>query len=115
MIGKTLFNFACVAYYFSSIIKAYQPAGLMKNLHLIFANMLETIEAMPASLDRAAAHGYAPALARHDWGFEFSDDHCKYSQGRLELARLRALQKRFDADGAIWNKHAPHGYRISSP
>lgn len=58
---------------------------------------------------------YVSLLKRHDWSYQYSDDYNAYSAGRDEAAHLAAMKARLgDKDGAIWNVHAPDGYRIGS-
>lgn len=86
----------------------------MTTLHPIFADMIRAFAAMPAVLLEEQRSVYEAALIKHDWQFEFSDDHAHYTVSSAKHKRLKVLQTEVDADGAIWNRHAPKGYRIST-
>jgi hypothetical protein len=78
-------------------------------LHPVFAGILADIQAQPEQIKRA---GYIAALRCHDWTFEYSDDGTVYRAGLASLRRLQALQEEIDADGAIWNREAPEGFKV---
>lgn len=55
---------------------------------------------------------YLNALKRHDWHYEYSDDHATYKRGLAERTALRQAQMQLDPLGTIWNEHCPADYRI---
>lgn len=54
---------------------------------------------------------YVSRLIRHDWDYAYSDDYNAFLRGQRERDALNALQSQVDPDYALWNKHAPEGYR----
>jgi len=76
--------------------------------NLATARAYSAAAAPPIDADRLA---YEAALRRHDWTFEYSDDHSVYTRGRQALIALRAQQARIDPAFVIWNSIAPAGYR----
>ena len=74
-------------------------------LHPVFAGILNGIVDQRQTL-------YIAALRGHDWAFEFSDDGAVYRAGRESLRRLEALRAEIDADGAVWNREAPEGFKV---
>jgi hypothetical protein len=56
------------------------------------------------------------ALARHDWFYEYSDDHRVWCQGRDALANIGTLMSKAKAEGfgdeagALYAKHRPANY-----
>lgn len=50
---------------------------------------------------------YRAALTKHDWFYEFSDDHATWGNGRNQEARLRLMAKTLDPDLTIWKQYAP--------
>lgn len=58
---------------------------------------------------------YRAALERHDWHFEFSDDHSVYERGRAERKSLDSMRNMIDRNGAIWNEYAPKDMQVSAP
>lgn len=57
---------------------------------------------MPTLLDT-----YTNLLHRHDWSYDWSDDHRAWTKGKAEREELLKLQPQVDPDFAIWNAHAP--------
>ncbi len=55
---------------------------------------------------------YAHALARHDWGYEYSEDHRVWKTGQAQRALLHKARLAHDPDGHLWNQHAPTGHKI---
>ena len=56
-------------------------------------------------------HAYVHALTRHDWHYEYSDDHAAWLRGNAERAALQQIQRQLDPDYTVWNAHAPEQYR----
>ena len=54
-----------------------------------------------------AIKSYVELLKSHDWGFEFRKDQALWEQGRNELSVLWFFRRALDADGVIWDTHAP--------
>ncbi len=55
---------------------------------------------------KAAVADYEAALKKHDWTYDYSDDHSVWKRGQAEQKRLEALQSRIDPTKEIWNKYA---------
>lgn len=54
---------------------------------------------------------YVSALLTHDWEHQFSDDNRVVQRGAAEHRELLRMQGEIDPDLALWNRHAPVGYR----
>lgn len=78
-------------------------------LHPVFAGMLRAAFGADAAATIRAAQrtAYVRALQAHDWGFEFSDDHSRYTAGKEALAQLKLAQREVDPDFSVWNQYAP--------
>lgn len=76
-------------------------------LHPVFAGILRDAASIPAQLRRAE---YVSRLLTMDWEFEHAASE-QWRIGRDELACLRRLQVEVDPTAALWNKHAPDGYK----
>lgn len=50
---------------------------------------------------------YVQALKRHDWQYEYSDDHQVWLRGRDAQNMLLLARQEFDPTWAIWNQHCP--------
>jgi hypothetical protein len=72
----------------------------MDNLHPTMAAAL-CLLAPPPEGERLTR--YRQLLRQHDWSHEHSDDFRAMQRGRMELARLRELQRELDPDFRIWN------------
>lgn len=48
---------------------------------------------------------YEADLKKHDWFYNFSDDHAVYKRGQAEQKRLEALREKLDPNREIWNKY----------
>lgn len=71
--------------------------------------LIDSLQITPdLSLRRAA---YVASLKRHDWWFEWSEDHRALIAGRRALEVLRHEQSVLDPDHSIWNQHAPGEFR----
>lgn len=55
---------------------------------------------------------YVSLLSRHDWFYQYSDDHQAWCAGRMSLARLNELQCALDPDYAIWNSKCPAEFLV---
>lgn len=55
---------------------------------------------------------YREKLKKHDWAFEYSDDHSVWQRGRQSLGELQQMQKRLDPDCKVWNSLAPSDYQV---
>lgn len=55
---------------------------------------------------------YVTALQRHDWHYDYSDDHNVWRKGREERLRLEDARRQHDRSGALWNQYAPEQYRV---
>lgn len=55
---------------------------------------------------------YKQQLSSHDWWYDRADDFTAWKRGSEQRAGLRALRKRLDADGEIWNAHAPDEFKV---
>jgi hypothetical protein len=57
-------------------------------------------------------------LKRHDWYFDYSDDHGVWVRGMSSVDRLRRIHAELVAEGlmaeanALWNKYAPDSMGI---
>lgn len=76
-------------------------------LHPVFAGILRDAAAIPAQLRRAE---YVSGLLAMDWGFEHAASE-QWRKGRDALVCLRRLQVEVDPTAALWNQHAPEGYK----
>lgn len=87
----------------------------MGQLHPVFAQILGSLQAIPAQVaaaQRPTLAQYEAALRRMDWQFEFSDDGEVYRRGRAELQCLRTMQAELDPTGAVWRSIAPHTHAV---
>lgn len=50
---------------------------------------------------------YKALLARHDWFFEFSDDHRVWARGRIDHKKLEQMAAVLDPDRSIWKSYEP--------
>lgn len=50
---------------------------------------------------------YRAALRRHDWQFEYSDDHQVWLRGREAQNMLLLARQEFDPSWSIWNQFCP--------
>ena len=50
---------------------------------------------------------YVQALKRHDWGYQYTDDHSVWLRGDAERQRLVGARAEFDPTWSIWNQHCP--------
>lgn len=82
------------------------------HVHPAFAGFLNSVRTAPADALAIQRAAYVSLLQRHDWSFEFSDDHAVYQRGSNALSTLRMLRRELDADGSIWNAHAPEGHKL---
>ena len=53
-------------------------------------------------------------LKSHDFTYEYSDDHRKYTSGRENLARITELSKFVEREDFVkwWNREAPENYKF---
>ena len=58
---------------------------------------------------------YARLLKKHDWFYEYSDDHRVWQNGREERTVLNSLREQFDPQATLWNTFAPHECKINVP
>jgi hypothetical protein len=65
----------------------------------------------PANDAELKRQQYIVALQAHDWSFEHSDEHAVWQRGFNERSRLTRMQRELDPLFALWNTHAPEGYR----
>lgn len=70
------------------------------------AAVVQSVE--PDALRLAA---YRAALNRHYWAHEYAPDFASLQRGRESLAALTHEQEVLDPTFAIWNSHAPFGFR----
>lgn len=54
---------------------------------------------------------YKTLLARHDWFYNYSDDHSVWSRGSDERDQLYKYQDAIDPDYNIWNEYSPEMYQ----
>jgi len=50
---------------------------------------------------------YIDLLKKHDWTFNYSDDHRAYTKGNLERKVLTDMAKVIDPEYKVWNEHCP--------
>lgn len=50
---------------------------------------------------------YVQALKRHDWQYEYSDDHQVWLRGRDAQNMLLLARQEFDPSWATWNQFCP--------
>lgn len=54
---------------------------------------------------------YKSLLSRHDWYYDYSDDHSVWTRGSNERKQLNSMQDAIDSDYKIWNEYAPDMYK----
>lgn len=54
---------------------------------------------------------YKSLLSRHDWYYDYSDDHSVWTRGSNERKQLNSMQDAIDSDYAIWNEYAPDMFK----
>ena len=54
---------------------------------------------------------YKSLLSRHDWYYDYSDDHSVWTRGSNERKELNRMQDAIDSDYAIWNEYAPDMFK----
>jgi len=54
---------------------------------------------------------YKSLLARHDWYYDYSDDHSVWTRGSNERNTLYKYQEALDPDYKIWNEYAPEMFQ----
>ena len=54
---------------------------------------------------------YMDKLRKHDWYYEYSDDHGVWRRGSDERDQLRRLQEEIDSDYKVWNQYAPDMFK----
>lgn len=55
---------------------------------------------------------YVSLLSRHDWFYQYSDDHQAWNKGRESAARLTGLRRQLDPNYAIWNSKCPAEFLV---
>lgn len=55
---------------------------------------------------------YTAALKKHDWYFEYSDDHSVWKRGNERHKQLLEAQRQLDPLGTVWNQFAPRDRKI---
>lgn len=71
----------------------------------------EVVSALNALLHAKRAE-YMIALKRHDWSFQYSDDHTAWRNGNAKRFELNELQPLVDPLFDLWNAAAPVDYRV---
>lgn len=69
-------------------------------------------QAKAKELGPQAMDDYITKLKRHDWSYDYSDDHSVWQRGFAERDAIRNLQKVIDPDFEVYNKYAPDGYKV---
>ena len=69
-------------------------------------------QAKAKELGPQAMDDYITKLKRHDWSYDYSDDHRVWQRGVDERNAIRNLQKVIDPDFEVYNKYAPDGYKV---
>ena len=54
---------------------------------------------------------YMDKLRKHDWYYEYSDDHGVWRRGSDERDQLRRLQEEIDSGYKVWNQYAPDMFK----
>jgi hypothetical protein len=57
---------------------------------------------------------YTAALKRHDWFYEYSDDHKVWTRGREQARALNAARQEHDKGYEIWNQYAPKDCQVKT-
>lgn len=57
---------------------------------------------------------YKSLLARHDWYYDYSDDHSVWTRGSRERSTLYKYLDAIDPDYKIWNEYAPEMFQRKS-
>lgn len=60
----------------------------------------------------ASEQEYRNLLGRHDWYYDYSDDHSVWAAGKSQRESLRAMRNNIDPDGSIWNQYAPADFQF---
>ena len=50
---------------------------------------------------------YQTLLQKHDWHYQYSDDHRVWTRGRDEAAAIADLKRKVDPTGEIYRQYAP--------
>lgn len=53
---------------------------------------------------------YVKLLKSHDWSYDYSDDHSKWTRGFEQRSQLEAYARDIDPKYKIWNQFAPSGF-----
>ena len=77
------------------------------------SSVLQTTQTTWADAQQAMITAYTAALQRHDWQFEYSDDHQVYLRGNQMLKELALLQRELDPDYKLWNRYASTDYKVT--
>lgn len=96
-------------------------AAAMANINKLKAKIdAENAEAEKRNAERPAPvpkspeysiDDYKSLLARHDWFYDYSDDHGVWQQGSRERSTLYKYQEALDPDYKIWNEYAPEMFQ----
>lgn len=57
---------------------------------------------------------YWDQLNRHDWYYEYSDDHSVWQRGGAELGRLKALSDLTPEHRALWEGFNKHMFSVEA-
>ena len=50
---------------------------------------------------------YTELLKKHDWYYDYSDDHSVYERGYRQRNKLHQLAEEIDRDYELYNQYAP--------
>ena len=53
---------------------------------------------------------YINLLQTHDWSYDYSDDHNKWTRGFEQRSQLLSYAQDLDPTFKIWNEYAPSGF-----
>ena len=54
---------------------------------------------------------YKDRLKRHDWFYDYSDDHGVYTRGSNSIMKIYELAKEIDPKWEIFNQYAPDQFK----
>lgn len=93
--------------------KAAAMANIMKQKSEIDARNAEVKSTQSYDINQPKfdVEEYKSLLSRHDWYYDYSDDHSVWTRGSNERKELNNMQNAIDSDYKIWNEYAPDMFK----